>query len=103
MTRDYHLHALNVAIHHRILHSRLMVETLREIVRSLIAVDSIWSVVLRGAIWFSIALVIIVSTDNPNPEKSLKNLKSNLGFFLLYLVLSGSLLYLLFGFTKTPS
>lgn len=67
------------------------------------AVDSIWSIVLRGAIWFIIALVIIVSADNPNPDASLKNLKSNLGFFLMFIILSGGLIYLLFGFNAGPS
>jgi len=75
-----------------------MQEFTQQAVQLLFAVDSIWSIVLRGAIWFVIALVIIVSADNPNPEKSLKNLKSNLGFFLMFIVLSGGLIYLLFGF-----
>jgi len=71
----------------------------RELFFQLFAVDSIWSVVLRGAIWLGIALVIIISTDNPNPDKQLKSLKANLGFFLMFVVLSGGLLYLLFGYT----
>jgi hypothetical protein len=78
-----------------------LTETLRPLVQSLFAVDSIWSVVLRGAIWFGIAMVIIVSTDVANPDKSLKSLKSNLGFFLVFLILSGVLVYTLFGFTST--
>lgn len=61
--------------------------------------ESIWSVVLRGVIWFVIAIVIIVSTDNPNPDRAFKNMKSNIGFFLMFLTLSGGLVYLLFGFT----
>jgi hypothetical protein len=76
-------------------------ETVQEIVRSLFAVDSIWSLVFRAVIWFAIAVVIIVSTDVANPQKSSKNLKSNLGFFLLFLVLSTGLVYFLFGFTGT--
>ena len=77
-------------------------EALRPVVQSLFAVDSIWSVVLRGGIWFGIAMVIIVSADAANPDKSLKNLKSNLGFFLLFIILSGVLVYTLFGFTHSP-
>lgn len=73
----------------------------QQLIDSLFAVDSIWSVVLRGVIWTIIALVIIVSTDNANPDKSIKNLKSNLGFFLMFIILSGGLLYLLFGFSST--
>ena len=72
---------------------------IQEIVHSLLAADSIWSVVLRGVVWFLIALVIIASTDVARPERSLKNLKSNLGFFLFFIVISGGLIYLLFGFT----
>lgn len=66
-------------------------------------VDSIWSVVIRGAVWLIIALVIIVSADNPDPDSSLRSLKANLGFFLMFVVLSGGLLYLLFGFAGTPA
>ena len=74
-------------------------DMLREIIMGAIAIDSIWSVVLRGLIWLAVALVIIVSTDQPRAESSLRNLKANLGFFLIFLLISGSLLYLLFGFT----
>jgi hypothetical protein len=73
-------------------------EMLRSVFSALFAVDSIWSVVLRGAVWFAIALVIVISTDSPNPESSLKNLKSNLGFFLMFLMLSGTLVFMLFGY-----
>lgn len=69
------------------------------IVQQAFAVDSIWSVVTRGLIWLGIALVIIVSMDRPDPDQSIKDLKSNLGFFLMFLFLSGGLIYLLFGFT----
>ncbi len=79
-------------------HSVIMEEAMRSIIQSVVAVDSIWSVVFRGALWLLISLVIIISTDAPNPERSLKNLKSNLGFFLLFLILSGGLIYLLFGY-----
>jgi hypothetical protein len=73
-------------------------EVITDIFRLLFAVDSIWSVVFRAAIWFVIALIIIISTDSPNPEKSLKGLKANLGFFLLFLTLSGGLIFLLFSY-----
>lgn len=77
-------------------------EYFREIVQSFFAVDSIWSIVLRAGLWFGIAIVIIASTDVANPERSTKTLKSNLGFFLLFILLSGGLLYLLFGFATQP-
>lgn len=74
-------------------------EAIQEIFRQAFAVDSIWSVVVRGLIWLGIALVIIVSMDKPDPQESMKDLKANLGFFTMFLVLSGGLVYLLFGFT----
>ena len=74
-------------------------EVLREILQKAFAVDSIWSVVTSGAIWLGIALVIIVSMDKPNPDQSLKDLKSNLGFFLMFILLTSGSIYLLFGFT----
>ncbi|MFH2118297.1 MAG: hypothetical protein ABII10_00980 [Candidatus Paceibacterota bacterium] len=74
-------------------------EILREILQKAFAIDSIWSIVTRGVIWLGIALVIIVSMDKPDPDKSLKDLKSNLGFFLMFILLTSGLVYLLFGFT----
>lgn len=76
-----------------------ILEAIRPLMQSLFAVDSIWSVVLRGAIWLGIAVVIIVSTDAANPDASLKNMKANLGFFLLFLIVTGALIYTLFGFS----
>lgn len=74
-------------------------EFLRNALEQAFAADSIWSVVFRGLIWLAVSLVIIVSVDKPNPEQSLKDVKANLGFFLMFLVLTGGLVYLLFGFT----
>jgi hypothetical protein len=78
-------------------------ENIRALVQAFFQVDSVWSVVLRAGIWFAIALVIIISTDVANPERASRNLKSNLGFFLLFLLLSGGLIYLMFGFVATPT
>jgi len=75
-------------------------QQLRELVISFFTVDSVWSIVLRGGVWFAIAIVIIISTDVANPSGS-TSLKRNLGFFLLFLLLAGGLIYLLFGFTAT--
>lgn len=77
-----------------------MEETIRELVISAFAVDSFGSIVLRGIIWLAIALVIIISADAVDQDKASKNLKSNLGFLLTFMILSGGLVYLLFGFTK---
>jgi hypothetical protein len=78
-------------------------EVLREAFLDAFKIDSIWSIVLRGGIWFAIALVIIVSTDVSNPNRTTQSVKTNLGFFLLFLVLSGGLMYLLFGFVARPA
>lgn len=72
-------------------------DAIRDLVASAFTVDSIWSVVLRGVIWIVIAMIIIVSVDNPNADLSSKKLKANLGFFTMFLLLSGGLIYLLFG------
>lgn len=78
-------------------------EVVQPILQALFQVDSIWSVILRGVIWTVIALVVIISTDVANPEKSARNVKANLGFLLLFLVLSTGLVYLLFGMHGAPS
>lgn len=78
-----------------------IIEKLRPYVESLFAVDSVWSVVLRFVIWGAIALTIIASVDAVKPETQVRNLKSNLGLFLLFLVLGGVMIWLLFGFTPS--
>jgi uncharacterized integral membrane protein len=78
-----------------------MQSIINDIIQTLFDPSSIWSVVARGAIWFVIAAVIIVSVDSPNPNQSFRRMKSNLGFLVLFLVLSGTLMYMLFGYTKS--
>lgn len=74
-------------------------EALRELVIFLFAVDSIGSIFVRGGIWFGIAIVILISTDLFRKNEDTGSiLRTNLGFFLLFLVLGGGLMYLLFGF-----
>jgi len=77
-------------------------ENFRALVLSFFSVDSVWSIVLRGGVWFAIAIVIIISTDVTNPSAK-SSLKRNLGFFLLFLMLTGGLIYLLFGFQASQS
>lgn len=72
-------------------------DAIRDLVIKAFAVDSIWSIVIRGVIWMVVAMIIIVSVDNPNSELSSRKLKANLGFFSMFLLLSGGLVYLLFG------
>lgn len=75
-----------------------LLDQLRPYVEQLFAVDSVWSVVLRFAIWAVIGLTIIASVDAVRPDQQSRNLKSNLGLFLLILVLGGVMIWLLFGF-----
>ncbi len=77
-------------------------ESVREVIHSFFVVDSIWSVVFRGAIWFVIAFFIIISMDITKPEESSRKLKANLGFFLLFLTLSTALIWMLFGYQAVP-
>ena len=71
------------------------------ILQKTFAADSMTSVILRGAFWLILSIIILISTDKPDPEESIKDLKTNLGFFLMISILSGGLIYLLFGFTFT--
>lgn len=70
---------------------------MQNIVTSLFAVNSIWSVIFRGLIWLVVSVIIIISVDNPNAQESLKNMKANLGFFFMFLILGTVLVYMLFG------
>ena len=76
-----------------------MLETLGEIFLNFFNVESVWSIIFRALLWFGVAMVIIITTANPRPERSLKHLKSNLGMFFMFITLGGGLIYLLFGFT----
>lgn len=76
-------------------------ELLEEIIQGAFAFDSFWSIALRGAIWLIIALAIIANVDSASGEFNSQKLKSNLGFFLIFLVLSGGLIYLLFGVSNS--
>lgn len=73
-------------------------ENVQQIFVSLFSINSIWSVVFRGVLWLIVSVIIIVSLDNPNTDKSLKNMKANLGFFFMFVVLGTLLISLLFGF-----
>jgi uncharacterized membrane protein YciS (DUF1049 family) len=79
-------------------------EALREIVIFMFAVDSIGSIFLRGGIWFGIAIVIMASTDQFQKYQDAGSvLRTNLGFFLLFLIVGGALMYLLFGLNPVLS
>ncbi len=75
---------------------------MQALLHALFSVDSIWSFVFQAVIWFVVCLVMIVSTDVARPERNYKKLKSNLGFLLMFIFLSGGLLYILFGRAPMP-
>ncbi len=73
-------------------------ETVQHLLVQLFSINSIWSVVFRGILWLVVSIIIIASLDNPNTDQSLKNMKANLGFFFMFVVLGTILISLLFGF-----
>jgi len=75
-------------------------DTVRELIQQAVVIDSIWSIVLRGVIWLIISMIIIINMDNPNADLARKKMRANLGFFIMFMLLSGGLIYLLFGFKQ---
>lgn len=71
---------------------------LQEQLRAFFSVNSMGSVAARALLWFVVAIIIIASTDTGGSRNSEKNIRSNIGLFLFFLVLCGGLIYLLFGF-----
>ena len=78
-------------------------EIVSGLLRTLVEVNSIWAVVIRGVVWLVVAAVIVMSTDSPRPHESNNKLRRNLGFILLFLVLSGTLFYMLFSYVPQPA
>lgn len=76
-------------------------ESFKTLIDPLFQVDSVWSVIARFVIWGVIALTIIVSVDSAKFEDGTRNLKSNLGLLLLFLVLGSVLVYFLFSFSTS--
>jgi hypothetical protein len=61
--------------------------------------NSFGIILLRASLWFVVSLIIIASTDTSGRKvRSSRDLKANLGILMLFLVLAGGLVYLLFGF-----
>lgn len=63
-----------------------------------LSVNSIGSILVRAGIWFVVAIVIIAATDTTNRHRQEQNLKAGLGALLLFFLLCGGLIYLMFGF-----
>lgn len=62
------------------------------------SLNSYGSILLRGTLWFLVALVIIATTDTSGKRVSGRRVQQNLGMLFLFLLLAGGLVYLLFGF-----
>ncbi|MEK7458469.1 MAG: hypothetical protein AAB612_03250 [Patescibacteria group bacterium] len=73
------------------------------LLHALFSVDSIWSFVFQTVVWFAVCFVMIANTDVAKPERNYKHLKQNLGLMLMFILLSGGLLFILFGRTPVPS
>lgn len=69
-----------------------------ELLRSFFSVNSVGSIAARAAIWFLIAVVIIASTDTGGSAEAGRTLKANLGLLMVFFILAGGLIYLMFGF-----
>lgn len=76
-------------------------DSVKQLIQQATAIDSVWSIVLRGAIWLIISFIIIISMDNPNADLASKKMRANLGFFIIFMMLSAGLIYLLFGFKQS--
>lgn len=76
-----------------------MKQTLASLLEMLLSPTSIWSIVLRGAVWLVLTIAIMVYLDNPRPEENRGQFKANLGFSLMAMILAGGLIYFLFSFT----
>lgn len=68
------------------------------LLREFFSVNSVGSIAARAFLWFIVAIVIIASTDTGGAREAASSLKSNLGLLLLFFILAGGLIYLMFGF-----
>ncbi len=70
-----------------------------ELLKDFFSANSFGLILLRAALWFVVAIVIIASTDSSGRHSpNTQDLKANLGLLMLFIVLAGGLMYLLFGF-----
>lgn len=75
-----------------------MESSLATTLQEFFSVNSVGSILARASIWFLVAIVIIAATDTTNRRQQSRNVKSYLGALMLFLLLCGGLVYLLFGF-----
>lgn len=60
--------------------------------------DSVWSVVFRGGVWL---ILVTIFAYGAAKGKDKTRIKSEAGFFLLFVVLTVIAIYLAFGFVPT--
>jgi hypothetical protein len=72
-------------------------EFLKATAYSLFDVSSIWSVVLRAVIWMVVSIIILMATNNPDPDQIKENTRTYCGSFFMLVVVSYGLIFLLFG------
>lgn len=68
------------------------------LLNSIFAVDSVWSVVTRGLIWIIAVIILAYGADEGHKRKQLKN---EAGLFFFFLTSTGILIYVIFGFVPT--
>jgi hypothetical protein len=77
-----------------------MPSSVNDIIINLIKVDSIWSIVIRAVIWL---VLISIFAYGAAKNKSQSRVRAEAGFFLLFIILTGVTLYLVFGIIPTVS
>jgi hypothetical protein len=75
-----------------------MINWIQQLVYHFFDINSFWSIVLRSLVWIVLSVIILIATDQPAPEEAKKNVKSYLGFFVFFCLVSTSMIFLLFGF-----
>ena len=68
-------------------------------ISQIFSINSVWFFVAQAVVWFALCLVMIASTDTARPQQNYTRVKQNLGFFFLFVTLTGGLLYMVFGHT----
>lgn len=78
----------------------MLVIGMKELLDQLLNPTTPGAIMARAIVWFAVTIAVIAATEathrHANPER---RMKENLGMFLLFLILSGGLIYLLFGIT----
>lgn len=71
---------------------------MRDFLFSIFSVNSVWSVVVRGLIWIGAVLVLAYGADEGHKRIQIKN---ETGMFFVFLITTGILIYVVFGFVPT--